>query len=488
MCFNRVEDDVIESDDSSSSSSDSDESDDVSGNDSDLGDLFDDEIGELVIDERPKEIRDIVTVVDDANNNVGGRGRSHTRNQRRAISASVDSVGVTLTPSQGPPSKKSRSSSRTRSRSHSPALDLPPPPPQRTQELEQAALEDYMKKVASMSKAYIQETSPHRGFGRRPDSLRPLNVVSRGGMSMSALRRWTRDWGGPFASDGGYAAGYYDADETYYTDPEALNPRKPQKSKKGGVAAVQVATGIGQPGPSTQVVTSPSRESPMEVDAPATTLALPSAVAPILKPPRSFEQRPQVRLPRGCKQRVIKVNIAGVVCNVMNDIDDDTGRMEDRRSQWTIDRNIDIAIEKDSYASMSEDEYEEAMVKKEEKKEKKAQRKHVKLQPQRLRAVHANKKDSVVFGDEYIGQQASKITKSSKQMAEVLVRQTLKWTTPRLDGQSRPSLRWIDCVDRVGDIDDGFVGKFSSKETLDPIDDVTLIRAKVSNFDFLLVT
>ena len=462
---------VADSDDSSSSS-DSDDCDDVTGNASDLGDLFDDELGELVIDERPKEVR-MAAVVN--NNNSIERGRALTRSQRRAISASVDSAGVTLTPSQGPPAKRSRSSSRVRSRSHSPR-ELTPPPPQPTRELEQAALDDYLKKVALMSKSYIQETSQHRGFGRRPDSLRPLNCVSRGGMSMSALKRWTKGWGGPFAADGGYAEGYFDADDTYYDDPQALNPGKPRKSGKSVVA---VATAVNNPGPSAQVVESPSRDQPMDVDEPVTTVALPQALVPILKPTRSFEQRPQVRLPRGCKQRIIKVNIAGVVCNVMDDIDDSTGRMEDRRSQWTIDRNIEIAAEKEAYASMSEEEYGEAMVQKEAKKEKKAQKKHVKLQPQRLRALHANKKDSVVHGDEYIGHQSTKITKYSKKMAEVMVQQTLKWTSPRLDGQSRPSLKWIDCVDRVGDIDGGFVGGFSSKETLDPIDDVTLIRAKV---------
>ena len=475
--------------DDSSSGSDSDDCDSVDGNDSDVGDLFDDGLGDLVIDERPKDERVAPKEVTDGDNNNDrcGRGRSLTRGQRRAISTSVDGV---LLPSQGPPLKRSRSSSRRRSRSQSPCDIIPPPPPQPTRKLEDEALADYMKKVASMSKSYIQEESVHRGFGRRPDSLRPLNCVSRGGMSMSALRRWTKDWGGPFAPDGGYAAGYFDADDTYYNDPEALNPRKPLTGNTGGSSstggdgsgsAVVVATDVNAPGPSSDVVGSQSRDQPMEVDEASTVVALPPAVGPILKPTRSFEQRPQARLPRGCKKRVIKVNIAGVVCNVMNDIDLDTGRMEDRRSQWTIDRNVEAAAVVDSYSSMSEEEFEEAMVKKEAKKEKKAQRKHVKIGPQRLRAIHANKTDAVVHGDDYIGQQSSKIQASSKKMAEVLVRQTLKWTAPRMDGQSRPSLRWIDCVDRVGDIDGSFAGGFSSSEALDPIDDVTLIRAKVSH-------
>ena len=60
------------------------------------------------------------------------------------------------------------------------------------------------------------------------------------------------------------------------------------------------------------------------------------------------------------------------------------------------------------------------------------------------------------------------------------MRQTKEWTTPRLDGQSRPSLQWVDCVDRAGDIDGGFNGGFSTKDPgLHPIDDITLIRAKV---------
>ena len=483
--FYRAPDNVVESDDSSSSS-DSDEGDD-SGSESDLDDLMDDGLGELVIDERPKELR-TASFGGGIGATVERQGRSDTRDQRRAISASVDGVGGDLVPSQGPPRKKSRSSSRVRSRSRSPR-ELTPPPPQPTRELEQAALEDYLKKVAAMSKSYIQETNTHRGIAQRPESLRTINCVSRGGMSMSALRRWTRKWGvAPFAADGGYAEGYFDADDTYYTDPEALNPRKPLQRKKAGTAGeeVVVATDVNVPGTSKQVVETQSRVQPMiasgskDTSEPMeTAVALPSQVSSILKPTRSFEQRPQVRLPRGCKQRIIKVNIAGVLCNVMDDRDEVTGKMEDRRSQWTIDRGIADAELKASYSSMSEDEYDDAMTQKRERKERRDQRKHVKMEPQRLRAIHANTNNSVVDGDEYVGHQGKAISKMSKKMAEVLVKQTLDWTSPRMDGQSRPSLRWIDVVDRVGDVDGGFVGGFSSKDSLDPFDDVTLIRAKV---------
>ena len=454
----------VDSDDSSSSS-DSDDSGD-SGSESDVGDFMDDGLGDLVIDERPKELR-TAAFGGGIGGNADKRGRTDTRGHRRAISALAD--GVKPGPSQGPPPrKKSRSTSRVRSRSQSP-LELPPPEPQPTRELENAALDDYLKKVALMSKSYIQETNPHRGLGQRPESLRPINCVSRGGMSMSSLRRWTRKWGGPFASDGGYAEGYYDADDTYYKDPEALNPRKPIEGQ-----GVVVATDVNAPGPSTQMDETPSRVSPTDAVG-AGIVAIPPGSPSILKPTRSFEQRPQVRLPRGCKKRIIKVNIAGVLCNVMDDRDEDTGRMEDRRSQWTIDRNVAAAAVVDSYSSMSEEEYEDAMVLKEEKK---AQRKHVRLRPQRLRAKHANANDSVVHGDDFVGHQAGAISKTSKKMAELLVQQTLEWTSPRLDGQSRPSLQWIDVVDRAVDVDGGFVGKFTSCDSNDPLEDVTLIRAE----------
>lgn len=336
---------------------------------------------------------------------------------------------------------------------------------------------EYLKKVELQSKSYIKEHSDHGCFGKSRTSLRPLNCVGRGGLSMRSLARWTRDWGGSFASDGGYAEGYYDEDDRYYTDPDALNPSKKQKS------VVAVPTGMNAPsasygGPST------SAEA-MDVSEPV--VATYKELSPVLRAPRSFESRPWTRLSK--RQPVVKMNIAGIICNVVDDRDPSTGRMEDRRSSWTIERNIAAALVKESYSDMSDEEYDDAMDKRQTTKEKKASKKLTRMEPQRFRAVHANKMDTVVKGDRYVGDQwQTKINDVVSKMAEVMVKQTKDWTAPRLDDQSRPSLQWIDCVDRAGDIDNGRVGRFSSKDPgFHPIDDITLIRAKVSHFSNCLV-
>lgn len=470
-----------------------------------------DDLGDLVIDESPPKDQSVVSV--DVNDNmvVDGVGAVAsdvdvgprkdpvmTRSRSRAISAPIEGI-LTLPPSSVPPSKRSRPSSRsrtssrtrptTRSRSRSTSrpsspsrerpectpMELPSPPsPKATPELDDAARTEYMKKVELQSKAYIKDHSGHGCLGKKKTSLRPLNCVGRGGLSMSALARWTRGWGGSFAADGGYAEGYYDADDRYYTDPDSLNPPK----KKSVVA---LATNINDPtpsraGPSSAVV-------PMEVDANAdSVVATYKELSPVLKVPRSFENRPWTRLSK--RQKIVKMNIAGIICNVLDDRDPATGRMEDRRSDWTIARKVAAAQETDSYCEMSEDEYEGAMDAKEKLKAKKAEKKARRMEPQRLRAIYANDHDTVVKGDDYIGTQRQRIDKVTLKMAEVMVKQTKDWTAPRLDGQSRPSLQWIDCVDRAGDVDGGHVGGFSQKDPgYHPIDDITLIRATVSIFD-----
>lgn len=357
-------------------------------------------------------------------------------------------------------------------------MELPnPPSPKATPELDDQARADYLKKVELQSKAYIKDHSGHGCIGKAKTSLRPLNCVGRGGLSMSALARWTRGWGGSFAPDGGYAEGYYDADDRYYTDPDALNPPK-RKS-----VVVTAGTGVNDPaqsraGPSSAVV-------PMDVDATAdSVVATYQELSPVLRTPRSFESRPWTRLSK--RHKVVKMNVAGIICNVLDDRDPTTGKMEDRRSDWTIARNVAVAIEKESYSDMSEEEYEDALDAKEKKKEKKAEKKAKRMEPQRLRAIHANEVDAVVKGDRYIGAQQQRIDQVVLKMAEVMVKQTKDWTAPRLDGQSRPSLQWVDCVDRAADVDGGFVGGFSQKDPgFHPIDDITLIRAKVSFFIFI---
>ena len=451
-----------------------------------------DDLGRLVIDERPPAAAGAVVL--DVNSNVETvkvhketdleisdqnpeRGRVVTRSRSRAISATADEIPSAMSPS-GAPSKRSRSQSR-KSRSCSP-LKLPPPPgPQPNKKMEDKALKEYQKKVAKMSKAYLVEHSSHDCFGSgRPSSLRPINCVGRGGLSMRSLDRWTRGWGGSFASDGGYAEGYYDEDDDYYANPNKLNPPKRQKG-----TTISTRTGVSDPtssqaGPSTAVV-------PMDLDV-SVDAANDSVVAEyrdvpsVLKAPRSFENRPRTRLSED-GGRLVKVNIAGILVNVIDDRDPSTGRMEDRRSDWTIERNIAAAELKDSYESMSDDEYDAAIDRKNKQKQRKASLKTKKIEPQRLRALHANKVDAVVKGDRYIGNQQDDIDDVTNKMSQLLVKQTKEWTTPRLGGQSRPSLKWIDCVDRVVDIDGGYVGNFSSKDPgLHPIDDITLIRAKVS--------
>lgn len=456
-----------------------------------------DDIGCLVIDEGHAGF----SVATDVNANVSGsdacdgvdecadaldvdRGRIMTRSRSRAISASADGLGETPVPSVGGPSswKRSRSLSRRRKRSCSPMKQLSPPPQQPNRRMEEAALKDYMKKVELQSKSYLRRHNHHNCFGQRPKSLRPINCVSRGGMSMSALRRWTNGWGGPFASDGGYAEGYYDADDTYYSDPEILNPPKPQRSPRR-VKRLKMATDVNAPGPSSQVVpvddTTQSRAVAMDVDAPTDN----NALVPILRPLRSFEARPWTRLSKRPK-RVVKMNIAGILCNVLDDFDGRTGRMEDRRGRWTVDRQNAAAARRESDTSLSEEEYEDALNARQAVKEKKLAKKHRRMEPQRLRALHANEKDTIVVGDEYVGHQEATVEVVTEKMASLMVKQTLEWTAPRMDGQSRPSLKWIDLVDRVGDIDGGRVGGFTAQEALDPLEDVTLIRAKVGVINF----
>ena len=452
-----------------------------------LGDDLEDDIDCLVIDEDHSGF----TVATDLNANVAKsavacedvdecatkstdiRGRVLTRSQSRAISASADGLDATLVPSHGGP-QRTRSSSRRRKRSCPPMRQLTPPPQQPDRRMEEVALKEYLKKVELQSKSYIQRHNRHNCFGQRPESLRPVNCVARGGMSIRSLRRWTQGWGRPFASDGGYAEGYYDADETYYSDPEVLNPpkRSPRRVKR-----LKMGTDVNAPGPSSQVVpvdaASLSRDVPMDVD----ELAVVKVPEPIIRSSRSFETRPWTRLSKRPK-RVVKMNVAGILCNVLDDIDDSTGRMEDRRSQWTIDRKIAEALRKESYASMSDEEYDDAVEARTNLKEKKLEKKHRRMEPQRLRALHANAKDTVVVGDEYIGHQNKAVEVATEKMASLLVKQTVEWTAPRMGGQSRPSLKWIDLVDRAGDIDGGHVGGFTSDEALDPLEDITLIRAK----------
>ena len=484
---------------SSSSSSDSDDSDDgsvggfVDAVEDGVDDL--DDLGQLVIDESLST--SIVDPVVDINANIeptkiskvvensdeGERGRPMTRSRSRAISAPTGGLASTLiqqlSPSGAPPSKRSRSQSRPKQpRSCSP-LKLPDPPgPQPTPEMEQAAQDEYMKKVSLMSKAYLAEHANHDCFGSgRPTSLRPLNCVGRGGLSMKSLARWNRGWGNAFASDGGYAEGYFDADDDYYNDPQKLNPSKKQKGVIISAKTDITGSTSSQAGPATAVVPC---GTPMEVDnVDNNVVATYKELSPVLRAPRSFENRPRTRLSED-GGRMVKVNIAGVLCNVLDDRDPSTGRMEDRRSQWIIDKNIASAALIDSYEEMSDEEYEIAKAEKKKLKKKKAAAKKTKLEPQRLRAIHANMVDSVTKGDRYIGGQQATIDKAMVKMTDILVRQTKEWTTPRLGGQSRPSLKWIDCVDRVVDIDGGYVGNFSTKDPgFHPIDDITLIRAKV---------
>ena len=486
---------------SSSSSSDSDEGDDhvtnkaVDGVDDDFDDL--DDLGRLVIDESPPASIAGATIdensnvevikaqkgveVDQTSTFVPSRGiRGRTRSRSRAISASAAELDAPMTPS-GAPQKRSRSQSQSRRQRSCSPLKLPDPPgPQPNRKMEEKALKEYQKKVAKMSKAYLVEHANHNCFGGgRPESLRPINCVGRGGLSMRSLDRWTRGWGGRLARDGGYAEGYYDEDEDYYADPNKLNPPKRQKG-----TTLSVRTGVTDPtssqaGPSTAVV-------PMDMDACSTgaddnVVVEYRELSPILKVPRSFENRPRTRLSEGGGRRV-RVNIAGIMVNVIDDRNPITGQMEDRRSAWTIERNIAAAELKDAYDSMSDDEYAVAKEEKKRKKARKAAAKAKKLEPQRLRALHANQMDSIVRGDRYIGGQQDQIDDVTNKMSALLVKQTKEWTTPRLGGQSRPSLKWIDCVDRVVDIDGGYVGNFSSKDPgLHPIDDITLIRAKVSH-------
>ena len=290
---------------------------------------------------------------------------------------------------------------------------------------------------------------------------------------MRSLARWTRGWGGSFASDGGYAAGYYDDDDRYYTDPDALNPPKRQKTEQ---VVVAVPTNVNDPSTSGSSALFPVED--MEVDHAGSVVATYKELSPVLRKPRSFESRPWTRLSK--RRPVVKMNVAGIICNVVDDRDPSTGAMEDRRSDWTISRNLSNAIVKDSYSDMSEEEYEDALARKEALAEKKAMRKLARKEPQRLRAIHANTVDTVTKGDKYIGAQQARIDQVVLKMAELMVKQTKNWTAPRMDGQSRPSLQWIDCVDRAGDVDDGHVGTFSTKDPgFHPIDDVTLIRAKV---------
>ena len=492
---------------SSSSSSDSDDSDDcfagsvVVVGDGGFDDL--DDLGQLLIDESLPVVAGKTVV--DVNSNIEfveplvkvskdsideqecERGRVVTRSRSRAISAPIDGSTSTLvqqlTPS-GAPSKRSRSQSRSRKQRSCSPLKLPEPPgSQPTPELDRVAQAEYMKKVSLMSKAYLAEHADHDCFGNgRPSSLRTLNCVGRGGLSMKSLARWTRGWGHAFAPDGGYAEGYFDADDDYYNDPNKLNPPKRQKG-----TVISTRTDINEP-TSSQVGSSlavgPSAV-PMEVDATGTgVVATYKELSPVLRAPRSFENRPRTRL-SGDGARMVKVNIAGVLCSVLDDRDPSTGRMEDRRSDWIIDKNIANAAVVDSYEEMTDEEYEEAKAEKKRLKKKKSAAKTKKIEPQRLRAIHANEVDSITKGDRYIGGQQPAIDKVMTKMTDVLVQQTKLWTTPRLGGQSRPSLKWIDCVDRVVDIDGGYVGNFSTKDPgLHPIDDITLIRAKVSFLDF----
>ena len=207
--------------DTSSSSSDSDDSDcgGIRSLFAGLGGVGDidsddelDEMGALVIDESPCALRSGAAVDVNANvasgvvdTDVGGekQGRMMTRSRHRAISVSAE---VTLEVSAGPPSKRSRSSSRarvsTRSRTSSRTssrsrvrrscspLTLPSPPsPKPTRELEDASRAEYLKKVELQSKSWLKEHSDHKCFGQKKTSLRPVNCVARGGLSMSALAR-----------------------------------------------------------------------------------------------------------------------------------------------------------------------------------------------------------------------------------------------------------------------------------------------------------
>ena len=137
-------------------------------------------------------------------------------------------------------------------------------------------------------------------------------------------------------------------------------------------------------------------------------------LSPVLRAPRSFESRPRTRLSED-GGRVVKVNIAGVHCNVIDDRDPTTGRMEDRRSDWIIEKNISAAALVDSYEEMTDDEYEAAKAAKKKQKKKKNANKATKMEPQRLRAIHANTVDSVTKGDRYIGGQQGAIDKAMMQ-------------------------------------------------------------------------
>ena len=416
------------------------------------------------------------------------------------------SSGVAPSPSEGGPSNKR---SRQTVKRLCPPLERPPPPSSTSSEpVTEEAVAEHLAAIGKLSLKYIEEHRKQEHvsqlpsgfencFGKGSDSVREIHCIGRGGRIM---RRFTPRGALVDVPRGqvqpGDTVGYFVEDPTYYSDPNSLNPPKPKV--KDTAPAVSDASEVTEAVETPSQVPGPSHMTPtheadiLELHADEDDLAMDTSIVtpaptatplkPILRPARSLEN-PSMRLSKGTEKRRVRINVGGVLIHVLQDKDESTGRMEDRRGPFTINKGIQKAETEAKLNNMSSDELEAELDRIDAKAEKRKQQRHRKRSPQRLRARAAKEnkvycgpnisKRRTVAGDEYVGDQKPLIKKVVKVMA-----QQIAAGTKILDPKAPTALKWIDVVDRVGEIQTGQDHDFSDHDSLNPIDDVTLNLAK----------
>ena len=468
-----------------------------------------------------------------------GRGRGRLRSVVVVANKSLDGR-CAPSPDGAPPSKRSRSQSYSR---HSgrrgkcdPMLRPTPPPAQPTKEHQEQAVAAHLANVAEKSKQYIAAHAGHNCFGKRGDTVRDgtcieVRCVWRGGkMPAQFIRRWGRGrgMGNPDSPNG-----FFDADSDYYDNPNKLNPPKHgvneycddgyqgpydgtylDESKLATTSSTSerafgANTGpvddviddmdddlaAGPSGSATAGATDAVDDMDIDTDEENRLLGPPS----ILRPPRTHEILSQERVTGRGRFKSVRINEGGIVTHVLADMDPRTGRMEDRRSEFTIQKREREAREAAEVAAMSVDEVLAAGAKLEAKAAEREERRR------KRRKIYTNRKISalkgnvycgvgpvVMTGDLYIGDQAVDMAKAAQLMATTLnklarIRREQRVAKPggRVipgdddgDEDEFDDAEWSDCTDCASELDDSDGGEFAEADEIDPLIDVSLARAE----------
>ena len=402
-------------------------------------------------------------------------------------------------------SRGSRSPSRE-SITHCAPVDRPPPPRITNPDEAEAQLAKYMQDIALLHKEYRSKHLDHGCFGRRSKSMREIHCVYRGKTPKSFLQYWAKRDRRLTIGPDGVPNGFYDSDPAYYSDPESLNPRKGGKldgvrvtgddygssvagpsglksssSTDGGppiVATFRAVTGPHSRGSMTVTVDNTPVVAEYDADADAIDIHaneadLDPVRTTILRRSRSFESR--------FGDGLLTVNIGGVRTHILDDKDEETGELEDRRGPYTINKRERQAAAEEAEMEMTDEEFEEFDDARKAAKEKKRQTK-LRKQAVALDRLTSTNEHNVYCGDPnttscttgegldtYIGTQGPDMALASDMM-------TLAILDKADHDETTTAPSWQATVDTVGERDKP--SNFSEADSLSLEDDISLVRAK----------